>query len=277
MVLSAMGRPNSFFRASLHRVSGSSPERRHCYLRSSFLEVLLADSRAVSRLMSELGVEPPPAHVARSPTDELEALRQRAIHLSVTDSPFRGLSVEEILVLGAFSATLLFDPAWRRALGQEQSHGGLLAACRAWLGSRVVVCCAGGQFGKHRWPLVGFTSAAPDAVEAAVMAVVPISNAAAIATDLDQLVTEGSFANELYLACSPGVALHYLYLHAELGGTFRWDTRCLDQRLKRSGVGLIVVDPDGATLHLPARHDPSPAGAADARAFLRHRSAARGS
>jgi hypothetical protein len=114
--------------------SSSNPARRHCYVRPAALDQLLESLGALELLAEELGVEP--ALSTLSLVEQLDAIRGRAIHLAVTHSPVRGLSIEEIIVVTAYASRRFDRSAWKRQLVRQPSQQELNQACEAWLMER---------------------------------------------------------------------------------------------------------------------------------------------
>src|SRR6187549_3825716 len=83
--------------------SASNPERRHCYVGSSGLDQLLETPGALELLAEALGVAVSPSVL--SLVELLESIRRRAIHLAVTHSAVRGLSIEEVIVITAYASS----------------------------------------------------------------------------------------------------------------------------------------------------------------------------
>lgn len=236
--------------------SSSNPARRHCYVRPGALDQLLETPGALELLAEELGVGP--ALSALSLVEQLDAIRARAIHLAVTHSPVRGLSIEEIIVLTAYASRRFDRSAWKRQLLRQPSQQELSRACEAWLMQRSNAILSGHRLGRPRWPMVGVRSSDPLAPDQFAVAVAPIADREALATELERLASEASFAHEHYLACSPGTALGYLELQAHFTRPARWDSLVLDRKLRTFGLGLLLVELEGVLLYLPARYQPRP-------------------
>jgi len=232
--------------------SSSNPDRRHCYVRPGALDQLLETPGALELLAEELGVGPALADL--SLVEQLDAIRARAIHLAVTHSPVRGLSIEEIIVLTAYASRRFDRSAWKRRLLQRPSQQELNHACQAWLLQRSRCIFGGHRLGRPRWPMVGAGSPEPLAPDQFTVAVAPIADRDVLAGELERLASEANFAHEHYLACSPSTALAYLDLEAHLTRPPRWDSLVLDRKLRTFGLGLLLVEPEGVLLYLPARY-----------------------
>jgi hypothetical protein len=233
--------------------STSNPDRRHCYVRAAALEQLLETPGVLEVLAEELGVTPP--FTALSIVEQLEAIRRRAIHLAVTDSPFRGLSLEEIVVVTVCGSPRLSHTAWVRELLRPLSNQELYRACEAWLRQRAVAITSGSRVGRPRWPLV---SGAELGLGELVVAVAPVSDHRVLGVDLERLASEANFAHEHYLACSPATALAFLSARARATTPLRWDSLVLDRELRTLGLGLLLVERDSVILYLPARYQGGP-------------------
>jgi hypothetical protein len=236
--------------------SSSNPARRHCYVRPAAVDQLLESPGALELLAEELGVEP--AFSALSLLEQLDAIRARAIHLAVTHSPVRGLSIEEIIVVTAYASRRFDRSAWKRQLLRQPTQQELNHACEAWLMERSSSIFGGDRLGRPRWPMVGVRSSDPLEPDQFTVAVAPIADREALARELERLAAEATFAHEHYLACSPATALSYLDLQAHLTRPPRWDSLVLDRKLRTLGLGLLLVEPDNVLLYLPARYHARP-------------------
>jgi hypothetical protein len=184
----------------------------------------------------------------------LEGIRARAIHLSVTHSPVRGLSVEEIIVLTVVASRRFDHTLFQRELLRQPSPHELRHACETWLQQRSSVIHEGHRFGRPRWQMIGGSSPDPLSPHQFTVAVLPIADSDALEAQLERLGGEANFANEHYVACSPATALGYLEQQAHQTNPARWDSLVLDRRLRTFGIGLLLVERDGVLLYLPARY-----------------------
>lgn len=237
--------------------SVSHAAQRYCYARASSLDQLLASPGCVELLLQELTGEPcPPGSV----TEQLARLKRHAIHLSVTRTPFYGLSLEEIVVLCAYTSPHFEHSSFRHQLLAEPSAAVLTDLCRTWLQQRASHLCSGEELGARRWPLIGHTPREGDAASLFTVGVAPIAHATFLDRELPGLGLESGFAHEHYLACTPATALDYVRRSAAVGSAVRWDPFALDRRLRSLGLGLLLVEGREVTVYLPARYHPSRSG-----------------
>jgi len=236
--------------------STSNPELRHCFVRAAALDRLLETPGVLELLAEELGVSPSPSTL--SLVEQLESIRARAIHLSVTRSPLRGLSVEEIVVLTAYASRRFDHTSLKRELSRRPTPHELHQACASWVEQRSSVIYEGHRFGRPRWPLVGGTSLDQTSPLQFLIAVLPLADPPALEAQLDRLGAEADFAHEHYVACSPATALGYLAQHAQQSRPTHWDSLVLERKLRTVGVGLLLVEQDGVLLFLPARYQSRP-------------------
>lgn len=263
-----------FHRSSVGFSLGSSlPERRHCYVRAGTFQALLETPGAVELLLDLLGSEEEPPRLERGSRDQqIRLLRQRAIHLAVQPgSPFHGLSIEEILVVSAYTSAWFDKTAWKRDVSRHPDETELNALCREWLRARVAVIRSGQQLGRPHWRLLGYASADYIVPEQLVSAIAPCTSGQMLDADLHQLARDSTFAHEVYLACSPATALDYLQLRAQSGRPLRWDTSVLDRRLRHLGFGLLLVEREDVALCIPARRNSSPPALHEALRLLKWR------
>jgi hypothetical protein len=234
----------------------SNRELRHCYVRAAALERLLETPGALGLLAEELGVAP--AASTLSLAEQLEAIRSRAIHLSVTQSPLRGLSIEEILVLTVYASSRFDRTELKRELTRQPSPQELRHACTRWLDQRSSVTRDGHRLGRSRWPMVGSSSLGEGPLGQFTVALVPMFDPAMLDAQLESVGAEANFAHEHYLACSPATALGYLDQQAHLTHPARWDSLVLERKLRTFGIGLLLVEREGVFLYLPARYQSHP-------------------
>jgi hypothetical protein len=225
-------------------------------VRAAALDQLLEAPGVLALLAEELGVTPTGSTL--SPVEQLEAIRSRAIHLSVTQSPVRGLSIEEIVVLTVYASGRFDHTAFKRELIRQPSPQELRHACARWLNQRSSTIHDGLRLGRPRWPMIGSTS--PNGISFAqfTVAVVPVFDPAMLHAQLDSAGAEANFAHEHYVACSPATALGYLDQQAHLTRPTRWDSLVLERKLRTFGVGLLLVEREGVLLFLPARYQSHP-------------------
>lgn len=236
--------------------STSNREHRHCFARASALDQLLETPGVLELLAEELGATP--ASSPLSLVERLEGIRSRAIHLSVTPSPLRGLSIEEIIVLTAYGSRRFDHTAFKRELSRQPNPQELHQACAGWLEQRSSVIHHGHRLGRPRWPMIGGSAADAISLPQFTVAVVPIADPPTLEAQLERLGAEANFAHEHYLACSPATALGYLHHQAHLTRPAHWDSLVLERKLRTFGVGLLLVEREGVLLYLPARYQSRP-------------------
>jgi hypothetical protein len=229
---------------------------RHCNGGTRARHQLLETPGALELLAEALGVAASPS--ALSLVELLESIRRRAIHLAVTHSAVRGLSIEEVIVITAYSSSRFDHMTWKRELLRPTNQQDLTYACRAWLMQRARLIEPGSRLGRARWPLVGCASHDVRSPEQFMVAVAPFSDCEALDRELKHLAAEANFAHEHYVACSPATALAYVRLHAHFSTPVRWDSLVLDRKLRAAGVGLLLVERDGILLYVPARYHSCP-------------------
>jgi len=195
-----------------------------------------------------------------SAVEQMARLKRHVIHLSVTPSSFHGLSLEEIVVLTAYTSPRLQHSGFTRALNVEPNTAELRAVCERWLSQRASVVATGHSVGLRRWPLVGYSPEDQPASSRFVVGLAPFSHPATLDRELGQLAGEATFGHEHYVACSPGTALAYLRQAAEERTPLRWDPFVLDRRLRSLGLGLLLVEGQNVALYMPARYTPAPVG-----------------
>lgn len=248
---------------SLHRlgIGFSAPfshsAQRHCYVKTAALDQLLDTPGVLELLLEELtGSISAPSSVV----EQLARLKRCVIHLSVTPSAFHGLSLEEIVVLCAYSSERFNHTVWKRQLLEQPTVEALVGACRGWLGERAGAVAHGRTLGLPGWPLVGYPPGGEQTASRFIVGVAPIADARTLDHELAPLASEAGFGHEHYVACSPATALDYVRRAASAGGTQRWDPFALDRRLRSLGLGLLLVEQGAVAIYLPARYHAAPLG-----------------
>jgi hypothetical protein len=236
----------------------SHSAQRYCYVKPAALDQLLATPGMLELLLVEVTGE---AEQPRSIVEQLARLKRRAIHLSVTRSAFHGLSLEEIIVLCAYTSPRFEHTPFQRELLVEPRPEELWASCRLWLRERAACIAPGEALQLRHWPLVGYTPHDHQTPSRFAVGLAPVAHSAALDRELGHLASEAGFAHEHYVACTPATALDYVRRAASVGGAVRWDPFALDRRLRSLGLGLLLVEGANVVLYLPARYHSSPVGA----------------
>jgi len=69
------------------------------------------------------------------------------------------------------------------------------------------------------------------------------------------MTTFGEYANEMYLGCTPFLALEFLEKHANARSVRNWDARELENKLTRGGLGMLLLAGEEANvIQVPKRH-----------------------
>jgi hypothetical protein len=236
----------------------SHSAQRHCYVRSSALDQLLDTPGVLQLLLEELAEQGPPSS---SVLDQLSQLKRHLIHLSVTPSAFRGLSLQEIVVLCAYDSERFNHTAWKHELLAQPSAEAFGAACRSWLRERARTIAAGSSLGLSHWPLVGYSANEPQSPHRFIVGVAPMVDATALERGLTLVGREVGFGHEHYVACTPATALEFVRRSAIAEASSGWDAFALDRRLRSLGLGLLLVEGQRVELCLPARYHAAPMGA----------------
>lgn len=58
---------------------------------------------------------------------------------------------------------------------------------------------------------------------------------------LDQMTTFADYTHQIYLACTPALAAEYVASHVHGRAVQVWDAEVLNEKLKRAGIGLLLV------------------------------------
>ena len=234
-----------------------NPERRYCYLKGKEIQSLLTDEKIVDTIIESLGVPRKSRSLkGLSLEEKLAAIRAHAAHITTLEvSDLRGLSFEEAIVVAIWRSSQLSDRRVLKDLFHARSRENeLLEPVAIWLRSQGLEASDEVPIGKKRADVVGHRAPSfGGLVSRKIIAVELKNDVKEFERAMDQMSTYRQYAHEVYLACPPAMAMQYLEDHALARGVNAWNTRILDEKLSGVGLGLLLVERDGVSVHLAAR------------------------
>jgi hypothetical protein len=233
-----------------------NPERRYCYLKGKAIQSLLTDERIVDTVVESLDV-PRKARSLKglSLEEKLAAIRAHAAHVTTLEiSDLRGLSFEEAIVVAIWRSRLSNRRVLKDLFHARSRENELLEPVAIWLRSQGFDASDEVSIGKKRADVVGHRAPSfGGLVSRKIIAVELKNDVKEFERAMDQMSTYRQYAHEVYLACPPAMAMQYLEEHALARGVNAWNTRILDEKLSGVGLGLLLVERDGVSVHLAAR------------------------
>ncbi|MDX2053052.1 MAG: hypothetical protein SFV15_11705 [Polyangiaceae bacterium] len=213
----------------------------YCYLPGHYLRALLLQEVVVKALLAELDVPGKPAQLNRLPLEQKIALIDaQATHLqNVRSSLWYGVPIPVILVACIWRSNLTNRDVFGH-FAAVKNEVELARPVAQWLRSSKLTPYAEVAMGTKRADLVGYRQGrwlrAPS-----VVAVELKNDTAQLKRGLDQMTTFGEYATQVYMACTPAMAVEYLDSHAWQPSVKHWDSHLLNKKLQTCGLGLLLV------------------------------------
>lgn len=228
------------------RPESAAGASRACHVSRERLEALLADPELVGLLLRELNQGDTLS--SPSPAEQMAQLRRLAIRCSLSaDSPYFGLSVEEIVVMTAYRSPLFDGTPWKRFLVRPYTAEELMLAGRRWLRE------AGLVPDEALPPWRRWLMARSPGTQRKVALTFALE-ARRLRHELGWLATEVDLAHETYVVCSLPTALAFIDTEAKTSRSERVHARALEHPLRALGLGLLLVDLEETFVALPARY-----------------------
>lgn len=233
---------------------------RYCYLSTEGLVHVLDAPRSLDAILKHLGVHLK-ANVRRSMSpeeklDEIVAHTKRLVDGS-KNSPWRHCSGFEVLAAaiwqlrGAGLGSKLVDQAFWGVRVEED----LRTPVANWLASQGLNVHHEIRVGLRQPDLLGHRKRLLRGHQ--FVAVELKNELREFGRAADQMTTYADYAHEVYVACTPAMAVAYLDAHARGRGTSGWDPQVFNRKLEKLGAGLLLVEGDRVLqAQLPSEHSP---------------------
>jgi hypothetical protein len=246
-------------------------DNRHCYLSMSQMITVLNAPKAFDAIMKHLGV-PLKSELAKrlTPEEKLDEVYRHMRHLGTSSKNSKWHKCEALEILAATIWQMrgkglganLVDRAFHTANSEKE----LREPVKAWLRSE------GKTLPRIGGPLdvfdeVEWAGRIPDLLAYRPKAFMRPRRVIAIELKhtldefkrgADQMTTYADCAHEVYLACTPAMAIGYLDLHSRRGSTSGWDASAFTRKLENIGCGLLLVEGGRVTLVQKARENSPP-------------------
>lgn len=233
---------------------GASDSQRCGYVRVGALKKALANPKVLDALLESLGVQGKPGALRRLPDSE----KLKAIFDSVDEHTKRSKTSQ---YYGQHPAEVIAAAIWRSHLSNKFVESELFRDVRkeahleqpvvAWLKSQGLNAHAEIPMGKKRVDVVGHRPPAWGGLRGQLIVAVELKNEVKeFERAIDQMTTYRDYAHQVWLACTPAMAVDYLDSHLDSRGVVRWDHAVFDRKLQSVGFGLLLVEGTDVTAHI---------------------------
>jgi hypothetical protein len=228
----------------------SATEPRHCYLRLSRLQQLLADPSVLDALLDQLQVPGEPSVLKRlTPQQKMECIETQIDHFRRTiTSVWSEVPRLEVIAASLWRAHDSFDGAksilsrklvrrgWFCGVSEEAD---LQIPTAKWLKGEGYEPYMEVPLGLARVDVLGYKKTSLTG-SGRLIAVELKNDYEQFKRALNQMGTFSEYADLVYMACTPDFAAAFLD-HNE-GSTNHWDASVLDRKLRSAGFGLLIVE-----------------------------------
>jgi hypothetical protein len=218
---------------------------RHCYLSEMRLAAVLDAPKALDAILGHLGV-PLKSGVRRNLSDDqkVDEIVAHTRHLIVgKNSPWRHCSGFEVLAAAVWQlrgdglGAKLVD----HAFCSVRNEADLTKPVAAWLSSQDLDVYDEVPMGRKRTDLLGHRP--KKLLRGHRFIAIELKNSIKeFDRAIDQMTTYADYTHEVYVACTPAMAVAYLDAHSNGRGTSGWDPQVLNRKLEKLGLGLLLVE-----------------------------------
>ena len=212
---------------------------RYCYILASQIDRLLDEQKIIDAVMDQLVVPGKPSELRRKTKLEKLALIELQIeHYRLSPSSmWYGVSPSEVLAATIYRASNLSDTLVFKEFHHVKRESDLEGPVSEWILRQKLGAYAEINVGKNRIDFLGYA----DGISPASSIGVELKNdLKEFDRGLDQMTTYQEHLGAVYLACTPLLAAEYLDREAEAND--RWDAQALERKLRRFGLGLLIVE-----------------------------------
>lgn len=234
------------------------------YLRLQQLESALDESRIVEVLMKELKVPGKPATLKRLTHEEkLTALLDQATHCSRSStSEWKDNSLPEILAAALFRSALP-QKEKRKLWSSAAKEADLFDPVANWFSQQKYGTVPEVPMGRNRVDMLAVREQGFLFKKYQWVGVELKNDIKQLARGLDQMTTFSEYVHQVYIACTPWMAMEYLDKNLAALSVKHWDPELLNRKLKSFGFGLLLVCHDHvfefakapSTDYVPHRHE----------------------
>jgi hypothetical protein len=224
---------------------------RYSYLRLRLLREAIKDGATLEAAGRELAA-PPDDLAAPSPRAKLAALERHIDRLrGVAGSLWHDVPAPEILAAAIFRAGLAAAGPSRDVFRPAAHERDVVRAALTWLKS-------GGFALFEELPrglpvdAVGYQKGMLSGVRVVGLAIK--NDVGELDAALERLPALARYTSAMYVACTPALAAAYLSAQAAASTPPRWDPRALEQKLRATGVGLLLIEGDAVAETILPKH-----------------------
>ena len=230
---------------------------RFCFTSVARLKAALRNPRVVDAVLIDVG---PPgksdAALKKLPkVEKLELIEQEIEYrLKAKQSLWKGTDFLEALAGEMFLAESLPTTLKREIWHSVAKENALLRPVAEYLKAEGFETYAEVKMGRNRIDVLGHQKKQLLGLIPERFVGVELKNSLAQnKRGLDQLVAFADFTHTTWLACTPWFGAEYLAWFAKADAVHHWDPEALQKKLARAGMGLLVVEPDGVRVIVPAK------------------------
>lgn len=226
---------------------------RFSYLRAEVMAELLIIDTVLDDLMEELEVPGKDRTKALMTLEQKrQAVERQAAHFTQSEtSTWFGAQVNDVIAarLASLQFNLRDDPFFG-----TRKEVDLLEPVVLWLESKEHTAFDEVPMARKRIDVLGVKRGKSTTDSEVKLVGVELKNdLAQMKRGFDQLADFALYCHAVYLACTPRLAVEYLWAHAEAGTVLHWNANALDDKLRLAGFGLLLVEDHDVTEWIPAK------------------------
>ncbi len=227
----------------MHEWFKYSEKTRYAYAKKDELLEAVLNPRNLGPLMATLEVPGKPATLKRLSADEkLEAISHQIEHLKAAPTSFwHGLDELDILA-GAFWRAQITKAARHRMWPSVRKEADLLLPMSRALEADGYQPFKEISTGRRRVDILGFKRSGFIFKTDKLVAVELKNDFQELKKGFNQMTTYTSYANLVYLGCTPALCVQFLDEHTKGRRVKKWDPNALDEKLRRAGLGLSLIE-----------------------------------
>lgn len=221
---------------------------RYCYLRGKALDEAYDDPKILDAVLGQMKVPGKAKTLSGlSRQEKRRIVEDSARYISGQRSAvLRDLTPEEILAVQLWRTISIPDRRKAEIFSVVPREDMLLKPVSRWLKSRGLDPYKEVPMGRVRIDVLGHQPGGFFSSETLV-GVELKNDDSQLKRGLDQLFTVSEYVHQIYLACTPALAIDCLHRHAEAHSVQHWDSGILERKLKTIGCGLLIVEGQDVT------------------------------
>jgi len=231
----------------------------HCYVPGPMVKVWLQDEIMVNVLIECLALPGKLTHTKKDPLDKkVKAIENHINHLvGLEASGWYGARPADVVVASLFRSRAKLPKAVGTMFFYAVKHeDDTLAAAVGWLKKQGMSVYVEVGIGNSRLDVIGVKGGG--LLSSSRIVGIELKNQLSeFKRGFDQMSTCAGYVNEMYLGCTPFMALEFLEKHANARSVRNWDTHELESKLAQGGFGMLLIKGEEAhSIHAPKRRAP---------------------